>query len=132
MVWKTIFLICAAWIMQAAFGYMQLKNFNSHFAALRRQGKVVIGRCKGKISQGVVLLILIDKNCNIVKAERMKGTTVLAKMKPLDILNGENLLSIKEDIYKKVDKITAKAINDAVKNYNQFTSEKEVETAQAN
>jgi DNA-binding transcriptional regulator of glucitol operon len=120
MIWQIVVLLCLAWGLQAAFGYMQLKNFNQHYSTMRRQGKVVIGRCKGKISQGAILLILIDNDCKILKAEMMKGTTILAKMKPLRILENENLLKINNNTFSKVDRITAKAMHDAVKNYNQF------------
>jgi DNA-binding transcriptional regulator of glucitol operon len=124
MIWQIVVILCLAWALQAAFGYIQLRNFNSHYGYMRRRGRVVIGRCKGKISQGAVLLILIDNDCNILEAQRMKGITVLAKMKPLEILKNKNLLTIDQDILSKVDKITAKAIQDAVRNYNQFQNSK--------
>lgn len=44
----------------------------------------------------------------------MKGVSVFAKMKPVKRLENKNILSINNDTLKNFDKLTAKAIENAI------------------
>jgi DNA-binding transcriptional regulator of glucitol operon len=110
----------AAWTLQSLLGYIQIKDFNNNFRELRKHGKVVIGREKGKLKAGTVILMLIDKNCQIKEVRRMHGISVFARMRTLEGLDNKCLLELSNKDFNGFDRHTIKAIEDAIKNYKQF------------
>ncbi len=117
MTWKFIIFIAVAWILQILLGLLQIKSFNKRYVQLRRKGKVAIGKVKGKLRAGTVVLIAIDDNCNIVQAEKIQGLTVFARLKSMNTLVGENLLKIDPVVLDSLDKLTLLAVTDAIDNY---------------
>ena len=115
-----VIFIGAAWIAQAFFSYFQMKNFNAEFIRLRRKGKVAIGKIRGKISVGTIVLICIDDNLEIMEAKIITGVTVFAKLKSFKEIEHENLLHINEKIIDKMNPRKKKAVKNAVKNYCSF------------
>lgn len=76
-----LWLVVAAvtvWILQTVLGLWQFKKFSNHIRDLRREGRVAIGRAKGGFQTGVVVLLVIDDYCKIIKGEVMEGRTVFA------------------------------------------------------
>jgi DNA-binding transcriptional regulator of glucitol operon len=120
MVLSLIIVIATAWIAQAGFCYFQMKNFNKEFIRLRRKGKVAIGKKKGKISAGTIVLICIDDNLEIVEAKIMSGVTVFAKLRPLKEIEHQNILHIDDKIINKMNSKKMKAVKNAVENYCSF------------
>ncbi len=104
-------------ILQSVLGYGQLKDFNQNYNDMRSQHKVSIGRSKGLVTTGVVLLMRIDKKARIIETRKMQGTTVFARFKSFEKLNGKHLLEIDEETLGQVDRFTKKAINDAQQTY---------------
>jgi glucitol operon activator protein len=117
-VWTVLLAIGLAWGLQSMFGYLQIKHFNQRFIALRKLGRVVVGRNSGRFRAGTVILIVIDHKHNIVKAEKMQGVTVFSRMRNIEGLKGKNLLHLTREDLSKYDKLTAKAIQDAIHNLN--------------
>lgn len=109
--------IMAAWILQTVLGVSQVKNFNIHYTELRKNGRVSIGRSKGVVRSGVVLLMSIDDNKKINIAKKMQGVTILAKFKEYSLLEGQDLLNIEPEVYAKMDRFTKKAFDEAVEIY---------------
>lgn len=122
---KIVIVIGLAWLLQTALGFLQFKNFNKNFKELRQKGRVVIGKNRGRVKMGSVILIAIDDNCSILESRIMKGITILARFKPMEILNNQNLHSINPNILQDLDKQTALAIQDGIKNYNEYYKTKE-------
>ncbi|WP_026882653.1 transcriptional regulator GutM [Clostridium akagii] len=120
MVLTLIIFIGSAWIVQAMLSYFQMKNFNTEFIRLRRKGKVAIGKKKGKISSGTIVLICIDDNLEILEAKIMTGITVFAKLRPLKEIEHENLLHIDDKIINRMNPRKIKAVKNAVENYCSF------------
>ena len=120
MVLTLIIFISSAWIAQAIFSYFQMKNFNAEFIRLRRKGKIAIGKIKGKISSGTIVLICIDDSLEIVEAKIMTGVTVFAKLRSFKEIEHENLLHINEKIINEMNPRKKKAVKNAVKNYCSF------------
>lgn len=102
MLWTLFLLAAAMWILQAVFGFMQYQRFNKHLKALRQEGRVAIGRARGRFASGVILLLCIDQDCNIIKAEKMEGRSVLAGFHPFAKLTGKNLLELDETLCQEV------------------------------
>lgn len=104
-------------ILQSILGYGQLKDFNKNYNEMRSQHKVSIGRSKGLLTTGVVLLMRIDKSARIIETRKMQGTTIFARFKAFDKLNGKHLMKIDEELVNQVDRFTKKAIRDAQHTY---------------
>ncbi|MFD2924876.1 transcriptional regulator GutM [Halobacillus naozhouensis] len=105
--------IAAMFLIQTLLGMGQVKNFNKYYSEMRKEGKVSIGRSKGLIRTGVVLLISIDQKARIKKVKRMQGLTVFTRFKDLNGLEGQHLLKIDEQSLNQFDRFTVKAIIDA-------------------
>ncbi|WP_010240998.1 transcriptional regulator GutM [Clostridium arbusti] len=116
-------LIGAAWIGQMILGFYQVKYFNKNFKDMRKLGKVVIGKNKGKVRAGVVVLIAIDKDSNIIKAKKMQGISVFARMKALKILENKNLLKINTSSLQGIDRWTVKAVDNGIESYKNYLLE---------
>lgn len=114
----------AMWLLQCLLGLWQFKKFNLRFKKLRSEGRVAIGRAKGKLRAGVVVLLCIDQDCNIIKGEKMQGMTIFAGLQPFNKFNGANLLSITEDSCEGLDKNLKNAVLNAVANYQEFERQK--------
>lgn len=121
--WIIFVLIGAAWIGQMILGFYQIKYFNKNFKDMRKLGKVVIGKNKGTVRAGVVVLIAIDKDSNIIKAKKMQGISVFARMRALKILENKNLLKINTSSLKGVDKWTVKAVDNGIESYKNYLLE---------
>lgn len=111
------------WILNFIFGLLQIKDFNENYIELRKLGKVAIGRKKGRITSGTIVLIRIQNDGLIVESRKMQGVTVTARVKTFKGLEDNYIDKITEDDLKKFNKPLKKAILDAVKNYNAFKRE---------
>lgn len=109
--------MASAFVLQMVLGHFQIKNFNKGYSELRSLGPVAIGRRAGGFRSGTIVLFALDKRANIIKAKRMQGVTVWAKMKELTGFEGKNLVKLTEADYKQFDKLTRVAICDAIQNY---------------
>lgn len=129
MVLYVIILIGLAWLAQSFFGYRQIQHFNNRFRELRKIGRVATGRLTGKFRAGTVVLIAIDRQNQILRAERMQGVTVFSRLKPLPELEGLNLLRLKEaDLLSRYNRLTVQTIQNAVDNFKTVTKGGEIPT----
>lgn len=124
MLWLVVIAV-VMWIMQCVLGLWQFKRFNRHFKALRAEGRVAIGKAKGRIVAGSVVLLCIDQESRIIKGAKMQGLTIFAGVKPFMDLNGRYLPEIREENCAKLDKQTKKAVLNAVENYKIFEKQEE-------
>ena len=90
------------WILQTVLGFWQFKRFSNHLKNLRNTGRVAIGRAKGRFLAGVIVLLVIDNYCRIVKGEIMEGRTVFADFKEFNLLNGLTLFELSDDVCKSL------------------------------
>jgi len=111
------------WILNFILGLLQIKDFNKNYIELRKLGKVAIGRKKGRISSGTIVLLRIENDGLIVEARKMQGVTVSARVKSFNGLEDKYIDKLTESDLKKFNKPLKKAILDAVKNYNAFKME---------
>lgn len=92
-------LIC--FLLQFILTYFQIKDFNKHYANLSKTGKVVIGKRKGKVSSGCIVMIQIDDDGIIKTIEYLQGITVFARCKTLNTLNNNSIYDLDEDDLKQ-------------------------------
>lgn len=112
-------LAVGAYLLQIVFGLKQIKHFNQTYQALRKQGKVAIGRRAGKIQAGTLIMFALTKEGVIIEGTKMQGVTVLAKFKKMPSFKGLNImeLSLKHPLVAKENKLTQKTILNAQEIY---------------
>ncbi|GAA0078152.1 transcriptional regulator GutM [Clostridium sp. CTA-5] len=123
---SVVFLITigiTVWILNFIFGLLQIKDFNKNYIELRKLGKVAIGRKKGMINSGTVVLIRIQNDGLILESRKMQGVTVAARVKRFKGLENMYIDKIQENDLNGFNKPLKKAILDAVKNYKKFKLE---------
>lgn len=113
MIFLLLAVIGGCFILQSFLGFWQIKNFNYHYRELKSEGKVAIGRSKGIVRTGVVLLIAVDNQARIKEAKKMQGLTVFARFKEAPELQHENLMDIPEEKIDNMNRFYRKAIWDA-------------------
>ena len=117
-----ILLAAALWIIQGLLGFWQLRHFNQRFKLLRKEGRVVVGKSKGRIMTGVVIMFCIDQDCNIIKGEKMEGISNFARLHPFNFFNHLNLLELDQQALSSVGRGSRKAIMNALDNYRAFVN----------
>ena len=90
------------WIAQTVLGLWQFKKFNRHLKTLRQEGRVAIGRARGRFSAGVLILFVIDEQCKILRGEILEGRTVFADFKPFEKFNGLTLFELSNELCKSM------------------------------
>ncbi|MFC7061070.1 transcriptional regulator GutM [Halobacillus seohaensis] len=113
MIFALLMTIASMFLIQTVLGMGQVKNFNKYYSEMRSEGKVSIGRSKGLIRTGVVLLISIDQKARIKRVKKMQGLTVFARFKDVDGLEGQHLLKVDNQVLDHFDRFTTKALTDA-------------------
>jgi glucitol operon activator protein len=119
MLWFVV-LAVGVWILQSFLGFWQLRHFNQQFKLLQKEGRVVVGKSKGKVTAGVVLMFCLDQDCNIIRGEKMEGFSIFARLKPFNSFNHLNLLKLEESKCNGLGKSTSKAVMNAIENYRAF------------
>lgn len=108
-------LMISAYLAQIFLGMKQIKHFNEIYQALRRQGKVAIGRRAGKIKAGTLVLFAVDEQGKILAAQKMQGVTVLAKFHAMPAFVGQDIhyLDQYHPLVRAENKLVCQAIENA-------------------
>lgn len=109
--------IAGAFLIQMGLGFLQIKHFSKSYAELRRIGKVAIGKKPGKFRAGTIVLFAVSNSGRILKAKKMQGVTILAKVKDLPGFEEKNIRTLKEEDLAHCNKLLKLAILDAASNY---------------
>jgi len=94
--WFLIVVLGVSYLAQVGFSFFQLQDFSLTYGALRRRGKVAIGKRKNALSAGSIALFLIDDDGTIKEARSLSGLTVLARFKPLEGFDGVDIVKVTE------------------------------------
>lgn len=118
------FAVIVAYVFQTFLGMKQIKNFNQNYSVLRKKGKVLIGINKGRIAAGTIILFCLDEKSTIIAARKMQGTSVFANFRPFDQVIGISLEELNEyhPVLARENKLTIKAIEQAQKNFQEFSA----------
>lgn len=109
----TIICLAGGFFIQSALGFWQIRNFNEHYRQMREEGQVAIGRSKGVVRTGVILMLLIDRKGTIIRAEKMQGMTIFARFKEMPVLAEQPLFYMDKQVESELDRFTMKALQDA-------------------
>jgi DNA-binding transcriptional regulator of glucitol operon len=118
--------MAGAFIFQMVLGYLQIKHFSKAYAELRRIGKVAIGKKPGKIRSGTIVMFAVTNSGKILKAKKIQGVTVMAKVKDLHGFEDKNIRTLEEKELTQCNKLLKLAILDAVQNYKVIMSGGEI------
>lgn len=116
MLWL-ILLAVSMWVLQLVLSILQFRRFAAHVRTMRREGRVAIGKAKGRFVAGAVVLFVIDDACNIMRGEIMKGVTVFAGFRAFPDFDGMNLLDLNESSVRGFDRQTRRAVLGAREEY---------------
>ncbi len=117
---KIMILILGAFSLQIAFTIMQIKSYQKNLSQMMQKGKIIIGRQRGMLSSGCVIIIRIDDEFNVIESRCMKGVTVFNRFKKYDEINKKNIFEFKSWI----DEIKNKKIKNAIINAIEIMQEK--------
>ena len=109
MLWLALIAVLM-WVLQLVLSILQFRRFAAHVKEMRREGRVAIGKAKGRFAAGAIVLFVIDPACNIVRGEIMKGVTVFAGFRSFDDFTGKNLLDLDEESVAGYDRQTRRAV----------------------
>ena len=116
MLWLALIAVLM-WVLQLVLSILQFRRFAAHVKEMRREGRVAIGKAKGRFVAGAIVLFVIDSACNIVRGEIMKGVTVFAGFRSFDDFTGRNLLDLTEADVASYDHQTRRAVLGAREEY---------------
>ena len=105
------------WVLQLVLSILQFRRFAAHVKVMRREGRVAIGKAKGRFVAGAIVLFVIDGECRILRGEIMKGVTVFAGFRTFDDFKGRNLLDLTEADVVSYDRQTRRAVLGAREEY---------------
>lgn len=92
-----ILIAVAAWVLQTVLGVLQFRRFSRHLRELRTRGRVAIGKAKGRLMSGVIVLFVLDADDTIISGEIMEGRTVFASFSELRGFEGVRLPLLTEE-----------------------------------
>ncbi|HBO39025.1 MAG TPA: transcriptional regulator GutM [Pasteurellaceae bacterium] len=113
---NTLILIAiGAWLLQVLLGWWQVSRFNKAFELLCKQGKVGIGRTKGRFKSKVVIAVAFDDDCRVTDSIIMKGLTVFSRPQPVPALKGLHYDEICPQTIFPTDKNAREALAEAIR-----------------
>ena len=123
-------LFLAAFMLQYLLTFIQMKDFNKSYSQLRKMGRVAIGKVKGDLRAGAIVMFAIDDQGIILKGKFMQGVTVLARCKDLNGFEGKDVGALTEADCKqlRLSRSLTKGVLEASSNYNILMAGGEIPT----
>lgn len=94
---KLMLFLLAMWILQGVLTYFQVKNYRTRSTELRKKGDVYTGKAKGRLREGCIVMLVVEKDGTIIDAEEMRGITVFSKFKTIKSIIGKSIYN-KDDL----------------------------------
>ena len=79
MFWFAAICFALVYVTNMVLALMQSKNYTTAYTTLKRRGRVAIGKRKGLLTTGAIVMFLLDGDGTIVEGTRLTGVTVLAR-----------------------------------------------------
>ena len=117
MFWTFLIGFAVLYLTQTVLGLRQSKNFADTFTAMRRRGKVALGKKQGLLVAGALVLFLLDDAGHIVEGRKLSGVTVLSRFKTFDVYNGLQLADLAPEGDRRFSKPLRGAVANARDNY---------------
>lgn len=115
---RILLIIFLMWLAQFGLGYFQIKHYNTTMKSLKGKGNVYVGRQKGRLGSGSIILIVLDRNGIVIDFLEMKGITVFERFKKKEMYIGKSAEQLMEDVSAlKKENATSKAIKTALQDF---------------
>lgn len=115
--WFLLIALGVAYLGQMYFAAQQMKDFAASYGALRRRGRVAIGKRKNALSAGAIAMLLLDDDGTVIDARAMSGLTVLARFRPLAEVRGTHIRDIDPAALRRSPKGLRLAVGNARNNW---------------
>ncbi|MDR1851138.1 MAG: transcriptional regulator GutM [Propionibacteriaceae bacterium] len=96
-------------------GLHQAKHYTRAFTDLKRRGRVAIGKHKGLIGSGAIVMFLLDDADRVVEGKKICGVTVFSRFRAFDVLDGQPIAGAEPT--RHLPKVLGKAVENAKANY---------------
>jgi glucitol operon activator protein len=91
------FILLASFLLQTYLTTFQLKDFQRTYNQMLLNGRVVIGKNRGRFRAGTIVMFALNDSDQIVKAVQMQGLTFKSRFKDFSALDGVTITEISED-----------------------------------
>ncbi len=117
MFWQILIGFALVYVTQTVLALRQSKNYTTTYTSLRRRGRVAIGKKKGLLTTGAIVMFLIDESGTIVEGTRITGVTVLARFRPFPAFDGLPITELEASGDRQLTGSVRAAVNNARDNY---------------
>lgn len=107
-----VIVLLGAYLLQFAFSFIQLKSFQKNYNEMAQYGRVVVGKKKGYIRAGTIIIFAIDEKNRVLEAAQMQGVTCFSGFKKIPLMKGIVLdeENMNDEHIKAFNGLTQKAI----------------------
>jgi DNA-binding transcriptional regulator of glucitol operon len=124
MFWFAAVCFAIVYLTNMVLALMQSRNYTTAYTGLRRRGRVAIGKKKGLLTTGAIVMFLLDEHGTIVEGTRLTGITVLARFRPFTEFDGLSLATIDARADRRFTTSVCRAVDNARDNYLWWTAGK--------
>lgn len=117
MFWFAAICFAIVYVTNMVLALMQSKNYTTSYTALRRRGRVAIGKKKGLLTTGAIAMFLLDEEGRIIEGTRLTGITVLARFRPFREFDGLRITEIDPGRDRRFTRSVRLAVENARDNY---------------
>ena len=117
MFWPYLIGFAVLYALQTLLALRQAKNFSETFKHLHRRGRVAIGKNKGLLTAGAIVMFLVDGDGSIVAGTKLGGVTVFSRFSELEAFNGLSILELAPERDRRFTKSLRQAVANARDNY---------------
>ncbi|WP_051208236.1 transcriptional regulator GutM [Propionicicella superfundia] len=117
MFWIFLIGFAVIYATQTVLALKQAKDFTRTFTALHRRGKVAIGKKKGLLTAGAIVMFLLDDAGGIAEGHRLNGVTVFARFRRWGAFDGADLISVAPETDRRFPRSVRQAVANARDNY---------------
>ena len=117
MFWTFLIGFAVLYLTQTVLAMRQSKDFATTFTALRRRGKVAMGKKQGLLVAGALVLFLLDDAGRIVEGRKLSGVTVLSRFRRFEDFDGLELDGLAPETDRRLSRPLRAAVTNARDNY---------------
>lgn len=116
MFWPILIGVAVIYVANSLLAMHQMKDFANAYSAMRRRGRVVIGKQKNALSSGAIVMFLLDEEDRILAGTRLTGLTVISRFKEFPAFDGQPVAEIDAGTVK-LSASMRRAVNNARENF---------------
>lgn len=121
-----ILFLGAFYAVNMVLSFRQSKDLADSYVALRKQGRVVMGKYKRLLNSGAIVLFAINDDNTIIDAKILAGYTVFSRFKNHPEIIGLDMNLVGLENWSAYPKHIRKAIENASANYHRFIAGQEI------